>query len=87
MIKVRSSVYVEPGRPDPPVGWTGSGKLSLMIVQARMLLHQTAALFESAEGETKVCGQTGYEPRTSDLLASCPTDCATRARQIRWHIH
>ena len=38
----------------------------------------TTALLESAEGETKVCGQTEYQTRTPDLRVRCPTECAMR---------
>ena len=43
--------------------------------------HQllTIALLEKAEGETKVCCQTGYRTRDPCFTSHwCPTDCATR---------
>ena len=48
------------GRLGPPKRLT-----STSCTYFRQLL--TTAPFESAEGETKVCGQTSIEPRTSDL--------------------
>ena len=38
----------------------------------------TTALLEKAEGETKVCCQTGYRTQDPDLRVRCPTYCATR---------